>query len=71
VQRVKLPVRNERRTEPAGSVLMGNSKKVGRTVYVSGPLNGRSIYVGAYDIDKYSITTGRFLKCVMVSITRC
>lgn len=53
-------------TEPAGSLIMGNGKKVDRKAYLV-ELTQRRDYWDIYKIDKYKVTTVQFLNCVMAT----
>src|SRR5688572_25916399 len=65
-ERVKLPAHDEMIRIPAGSFIMGSDKKVDRNAYPA-ELPQRKVYLDAYDIDKYEVTTVQFLKFVLHS----
>ena len=65
-ERAKLPAHDEMVRIPAGTFLMGSDKKVDRNAYPP-ELPQRKVYLDAYDIDKYEVTTVQFLKFVLAT----
>jgi len=65
-ERAKLPAHDEMVRIPAGTFLMGSDKKVDRNAY-SAEFPQRKVYLDAYDIDKYEVTTVQFLKFVLAT----
>ncbi|MEX5213869.1 MAG: formylglycine-generating enzyme family protein [Nitrospiraceae bacterium] len=63
-ERIKLPAHDEMILIPAGEFLMGSNKKVDRVAYQA-EMPQRSIYLDAYEIDKYEVTTVQYLKYVL------
>ncbi len=63
-ERAKLPAKDEMVRIPAGWFLMGSDKKVDRNAYPP-ELPQRKVYLDAYDIDKYEVTTVQFLRFVL------
>ncbi len=51
---------------PAGSFLMGSDKKVDRNAYQA-EMPQRSVYLDAFEIDKYEVTTLQYLKFVLAT----
>ncbi len=66
VERAKLPARDEMVRIPAGWFLMGSDKKVDRNAYQP-EFPQRKVYLDAYDIDKYEVTTVQFLRFVLAT----
>ncbi len=65
-ERVKLPAYDEMVRIPAGPFTMGSDKKTDKNAYlVEAPQ--RSVYLDAYDIDKYEVTTVQYLKFVLAT----
>ncbi|MDF0642830.1 MAG: SUMF1/EgtB/PvdO family nonheme iron enzyme [Nitrospira sp.] len=64
-ERIKLPAHDEMIRIPAGPFLMGSNKKVDRNAYQP-EFPQRQVYLDAYDIDKFEVTTVQFLKFVLV-----
>ncbi|WP_455378155.1 formylglycine-generating enzyme family protein [Petrachloros mirabilis] len=65
-ERVKLPAYDEMVRIPAGVFTMGSDKKVDRNAYaVETPQ--RKVFLDAYDIDKYEVTTVQYLKFVLAT----
>ncbi len=65
-ERVKLPAYDEMVRIPAGVFTMGSDKKVDRNAYaVETPQ--RKVFLVAYDIDKYEVTTVQYLKFVLAT----
>lgn len=65
-ERIKLPAHDEMILIPAGEFLMGSNKKVDRVAYQA-EMPQRSIYLDAYEIDKYEVTTIQYLKYVLAN----
>ncbi len=65
-ERVKLPAKDEMIRIPAGWFLMGSDKKVDRSAYQP-EFPQRKVYLDAYDIDKYEVTTVQYLKFVLAT----
>ena len=65
-ERAKLPAHDEMVRIPAGTFLMGSDKKVDRNAYPA-EFPQRKVYLDAYDIDKYEVTTVQFLKFVLAT----
>ncbi len=65
-ERVKLPAYDEMVRIPAGEFTMGSDKKVDRNAYLV-ELPQRRVYLDAYDIDKYEVTTVQYLKFVLAT----
>jgi iron(II)-dependent oxidoreductase len=65
-ERVKLPAHDEMVRVPEGWFLMGSTKKVDRNAYAA-EMPQRKVYLDAYDIDKFEVTTVQFLKFVLAS----
>jgi formylglycine-generating enzyme required for sulfatase activity len=65
-ERVKLPAHDEMVRVPEGPFLMGSTKKADRNAY-SAEMPQRKVYVDAYDIDKFEVTTVQFLKFVLAT----
>ncbi|HSC57679.1 MAG TPA: formylglycine-generating enzyme family protein [Nitrospira sp.] len=65
-QRAKLPAHEDMVRIPAGTFLMGSDKKVDRNAYPA-EFPQRKVYLDAYDIDKYEVTTVQFLKFVLAN----
>ena len=63
-ERAKLPAHDEMVRIPAGSFIMGSDKKVDHNAYRP-ELPQRSVYLDAYEIDKFEVTTVQFLKFVL------
>lgn len=63
-ERAQLPAHDEMILIPAGPFLMGSDKKVDRNAYLA-ELPQRKIYLDAYEIDKFEVTTVQFLKFVL------
>lgn len=65
-ERVKLPAYDEMVRIPAGPFTMGSDKKTDKNAYlVEAPQ--RSVYLDAYDIDTYEVTTVQYLKFVLAT----
>lgn len=65
-ERVKLPAYDEMVRVQAGPFTMGSDKKVDRNAYLV-ELPQRKVYLDAYDIDKYEVTTVQYLKFVLAT----
>ena len=64
IERAKLPAHDEMVRIPVGPFLMGSDKKVDRNAYPA-ELPQRTIYLDAYEIDQFEVTTVRYLKYVL------
>jgi formylglycine-generating enzyme required for sulfatase activity len=65
-ERAKLPAHDEMVKIPAGTFIMGSDKKVDRNAYQP-EFPQRRVYLDAYEIDKYEVTTVQFLKFVLAT----
>ncbi len=65
-ERVKLPAYDEMVRIPAGHFTMGSDKKVDRNAYLV-EFPQRKVYLDAYDIDKYEVTTVQYLKFILAT----
>lgn len=65
-ERAKLPAHDEMVKIPAGTFLMGSDKKVDRNAYQP-EFPQRRVYLDAYEIAKYEVTTVQFLKFVLAT----
>lgn len=65
-ERVKLPAYDDMVRIPAGPFLMGSDKKIDKNAYLV-ELPQRRVYLDAYDIDKYEVTTVQYLKFVLAT----
>jgi len=65
-ERVKLPAYDEMVRIPAGTFIMGSDRKSDRNAYRV-ELPQRKVFLDAYDIDKYEVTTVQYLKFVMAT----
>jgi len=63
-ERAKLPAKDEMVPVPAGWFLMGSDKKVDKLAYLS-ELPQRKVFLDAYEIDKFEVTTVQFLRFVL------
>jgi iron(II)-dependent oxidoreductase len=63
-ERARLPAHDEMIRVPAGWFLMGSDKKVDKNAYLT-EFPQRKVYLDAYEIDKYEVTTVQFLKFVL------
>ncbi|MDH4237907.1 MAG: formylglycine-generating enzyme family protein [Nitrospira sp.] len=63
-ERAQSPSHDEMVLIPAGPFLMGSDKKIDRNAYLA-ELPQRKIYLDAYEIDKFEVTTVQFLKFVL------
>jgi formylglycine-generating enzyme required for sulfatase activity len=66
MERAKLPAHDEMIRIPAGEFLMGSDRKVDKNSYLA-EFPQRKVYLDAYEIDKYEVTTVQFLKFVLAS----
>jgi iron(II)-dependent oxidoreductase len=60
------PVKEEMVLVPAGEFLMGSDKKVDRNAYKA-EMPQRSVYLDAYEIDKYEVAALQYLKFVLAT----
>jgi formylglycine-generating enzyme required for sulfatase activity len=65
-ERAKLPAHDEMVRIPAGTFLMGSDKKIDRNAYPA-EFPQRKVYLDAFDIDRYEVTTVQFLKFVLAT----
>ncbi|HET9846747.1 MAG TPA: formylglycine-generating enzyme family protein [Nitrospira sp.] len=65
-ERAKLPAHDEMVRIPAGTFVMGSDKKVDRNAYQP-EFPQRKVYLDAYEIDKFEVTTVQFLKFVLAT----
>ena len=65
-ERIKLPAYDEMVRIPAGPFTMGSDKKTDKNAYLV-EMPQRSVYLDAYDIDKYEVTTVQYLKFVLAT----
>jgi iron(II)-dependent oxidoreductase len=65
-ERAKLPARDEMVPIPAGPFLMGSDKKADRLAYPT-EMPQRKVYLDAYEIDKFEVTTVQFLRFVLAT----
>ena len=65
-ERAKLPAHDEMVRVPAGSFIMGSDKKVDHNAYRP-EFPQRNVYVDAFEIDKFEVTTVQFLKFVLAT----
>ena len=63
-ERARLPAHDEMILIPAGEFIMGSDKKVDRNAYQA-EFPQRTVYLKAYEIDKFEVTTVQFLKYVL------
>ena len=63
-ERAKLPAHDEMVLVPAGSFIMGSDKKVDRNSYQA-EFPQRKVYLDAYEIDKFEVTTVQYLKYIL------
>jgi len=66
MERVKLPTKDEMVFVPAGPFLMGSTKKVDRNAYPS-EFPQRTVYLDAFEIDKYEVSALQYLKFVLAT----
>ncbi len=65
-ERVKLPAYDDMVRIPAGPFTMGSDKKADKNAYLV-EMPQRSVYLDAYEIDKYEVTTVQYLKFVLAT----
>lgn len=65
-ERVKLPAYDEMVLIPAGPFTMGSDKKIDKNAYLV-EFPQRQVYLDAYEIDKYEVTTVQYLKFVLAT----
>ncbi len=65
-ERVKLPAKDEMVRIPAGTFLMGSDRKVDKNSYQP-EFPQRKVYLDAYEIDQYEVTTVQYLKFVLAT----
>ncbi|HSA64724.1 MAG TPA: SUMF1/EgtB/PvdO family nonheme iron enzyme [Nitrospira sp.] len=65
-ERAKLPAHDEMVNIPAGTFIMGSDRKVDRNAYPA-EFPQRKVYLDAYEIDKFEVTTVQFLKFVLAT----
>ena len=65
-ERAKWPAHDEMVMIPAGTFIMGSDKKVDRNAYPA-EFPQRKVYLDAYEIDKFEVTTVQFLKFVLAT----
>jgi formylglycine-generating enzyme required for sulfatase activity len=65
-ERVKLPAYDEMVRIPAGTFIMGSDRKSDRNAYRV-EIPQRKVFLDAYDIDKYEVTTVQYLKFVLAT----
>ena len=65
-ERVKLPAYDEMVRIPAGPFTMGSDRKTDKNAYLV-EMPQRSVYLDAYEIDKYEVTTVQYLKFVLAT----
>ena len=65
-ERVKLPAYDEMVRIPAGTFIMGSDRRNDRNAYRV-ELPQRKVFLDAYDIDKYEVTTVQYLKFVLAT----
>lgn len=65
-ERVKLPAHDDMVRIPAGWFIMGSDKKADRNAYLV-EFPQRKVYLDAYEIDKYEVTTVQYLKFVLAT----
>lgn len=61
-----LPPKDEMTLIPAGPFLMGSNRQVDRNSYPA-EFPQRTVYLDAYEIDKYEVTTVQYLKYVLAN----
>lgn len=65
-ERAKLPPMDDMVLVPAGEFLMGSDKKVDRNAYQA-EMPQRRVYLEAFEIDTYEVTTVQFLRFVLAT----
>ena len=63
-ERAKLPAHDEMVLIPAGSFIMGSDRKIDRNAFLA-EFPQRKVYLDAYEIDKFEVTTVQFLKYIL------
>lgn len=63
-ERATLPAHDDMVLVPAGEFLMGSDKKADRQAYLA-ELPQRRVYLDAFEIDRYEVTTVQYLKYVL------
>jgi len=63
-ERAKLPAKDEMVSVPEGWFLLGSNKKEDRYAYLT-EMPQRKVFLDAFEIDKYEVTTVQFLKFVL------
>jgi len=63
-ERVKLSAHDEMVLVPTGSFIMGSDKKVDKNSYQP-EFPQRKVYLDAYEIDKFEVTTVQYLKFIL------
>ena len=63
-ERTKLPAHDEMVLIPDGSFIMGSDRKIDRNAF-SAEFPKRKVYLNAYEIDKFEVTTVQFLKFIL------
>jgi len=64
--RAKLPAKDEMVPVPAGWFLMGSDRKMDKLAYLT-ELPQRKVFLDAYEIDKFEVTTVQFLRFVLAT----
>src|SRR6476619_3262240 len=65
-ERAKLPAHDEMVRVPPGSFIMGSDKKIDHNAYRP-EFPQRSVYLDAFEIDQFEVTTVQFLKFVLAT----
>ena len=63
-ERARLPAHDEMVLIPAGEFLMGSDKRADRNAYQA-ELPQKTVYLDAYDSDRFELTTVQFLKFIL------
>jgi iron(II)-dependent oxidoreductase len=66
IERAKEPGKDHMVRVPAGSFLMGSSKRVDRNAYPA-EMPQRQVYLDAFEIDKYEVSALQYLKFVLAT----
>ncbi|WP_447976961.1 formylglycine-generating enzyme family protein [Candidatus Nitrospira bockiana] len=66
MERAQMPAKDAMVLVPAGPFLMGSSKRVDRNAYVT-EFPQRSVYLDAFEIDKYEVSALQYLKFVLAT----
>ena len=61
---MKLPAHDEMVLIPAGSFIMGSDRKIDHNAYQA-EFPQRKVYLDAYEIDKFEVTTVQYLKFIL------